>query len=126
VSADDFDAVLPRWTCIRCGHARQRDIDRTDRSLREGRQASRCSVSRAGRVGQCAERTASIWSGKRVTGFTNAEEEEGLERDRAFLVGRPAQGTGIYSKTANCPGSKWTEALTGQNPASSDPQRKSC
>jgi len=34
--------------------------------------------------------------GKRVTGFTNAEEEAVELERRAFLVGRPAQGTGWH------------------------------
>jgi len=40
-------------------------------------------------------------SGKRVTGFTNAEEE-GFERDRTFLLeDRLKERGSIYSKTAN-------------------------
>ena len=63
VSADDFDAVFYPG-----GHGPMWDMPdnttshRADRSLREGRQASRCGVSRAGRVGQCARK------GRRVSG----------------------------------------------------------
>jgi len=50
----------------------------------------------------CAERTASIWSGKRVTGFTNAEEEVGLTAVVPFLLeDRLKERGSIYSKTAN-------------------------
>ncbi|MBA3494655.1 MAG: type 1 glutamine amidotransferase domain-containing protein, partial [Gammaproteobacteria bacterium] len=63
--------------------------------------------------------------GKRVTGFTNAEEEAvGLTAVVPFLLeDRLKERGGIYSKAAN-----WTpyvqvdgKLVTGQNPASSGP-----
>ncbi len=63
--------------------------------------------------------------GKRVTGFTNAEEEEvGLTTVVPFLLeDRLKERGSIYSKTAN-----WVpyvqvdgRLVTGQNPASSEP-----
>jgi len=68
------------------GHARQRDIHRTDRSLREGRQASRCSVTRRSRWSMCAKGRQYLVKGKRVTGFTNAEEAVGLTAVVPFLL----------------------------------------
>ena len=66
--------------------------------------------------------------GKRVTGFTNAEEEAvGLTPVVPFLLeDRPKERGGIFSKAAN-----WVpyvqvdgNLVTGQNPASSEPGAK--
>jgi len=59
-------------------------------------------VSRAGRVGQCARKGRQyLVKGKRVTGFTNAEEEAvGLTAVVPFLLeDRLKERGSIYSKT---------------------------
>jgi len=104
------------------GHARQRDIHRTDRSLREGKPVGAVCHAPAALVNVRGKDGEYLVKGKRVTGFTNAEEA-GLAAVVPFF-GRPAKGTGsIYSKTAN-----WVpyvqvdgRLVTGQNPASSEP-----
>jgi len=81
--------------------ARQRDIHRTDRSLREGRQAvvvchaPVALVNVRGKDGEYLVKAAS------VTGFTNAEEEVGLTAVAFLLEDRLKERGSIYSKTAN-------------------------
>jgi len=93
------------------------DIHRTDRSLREGRQAvgvvchaPAALVNVRGKDGEY------LVSGKRDRVH---EEAVGLTAVVPF-AGRPAKGTGsIYSKTANWV--PYVQVETGQNPASSEP-----
>jgi len=68
---------------------------------------------------------ASVVKGKRVTGFTNAEEDaSGLTEVVPFLVqDLLTENGGVYSKAANWQPYVVTDGalITGQNPASSEP-----
>ena len=68
---------------------------------------------------------ASVVKGKRVTGFTNSEEDAaGLTKVVPFLVqDQLAENGGVYSKGADWQPYVVTDGalITGQNPASSEP-----
>jgi len=84
VSADDFDAVFYPG-----GHGPMWDMPDNATSI---------ALLEASRVGQCARK------GRRVSGQRQARDRVhecrrrsgGLDRCRAFLVGRPAKGTGWH------------------------------
>ena len=104
VSADDFDAVFypgghgPMWDMP--GNATS--IALIEAFVKADKPVG--AVCRQSRWSTCAERTASILvKGKRVTGFTNAEEEAvGLTAIVPFLLeDRLKERGGIYSKAAN-------------------------
>jgi putative intracellular protease/amidase len=127
VSADDFDAVFypgghgPMWdmpdnaTSIALIEA----FVKADKPVGAVCHAPAALVNVRGKDGEY------LVKGKRVTGFTNAEEEAvGLTAVVPFLLeDRLKERGGIYSKTAN-----WApyvqvdgKLVTGQNPASSGP-----
>jgi putative intracellular protease/amidase len=127
VSADDFDAVFypgghgPMWdmpdnaTSIALIEA----FVKADKPIGGVCHAPVALVNVRGKDGEY------LVKGKRVTGFTNAEEEAvGLTAVVPFLLeDRLKERGGIYSKTAN-----WVpyvqvdgRLVTGQNPASSEP-----
>ena len=127
VSADDFDAVFypgghgPMWdmpdnaTSIALLEA----FVKADKPIGAVCHAPVALVNVRGKDGEY------LVKGKRVTGFTNAEEEAvGLTAVVPFLLeDRLKERGGIYSKTAN-----WVpyvqvdgRLVTGQNPASSEP-----
>jgi len=127
VSADDFDAVFypgghgPMWdmpdnaTSIALLEA----FVKADKPIGAVCHAPVALVNVRGKDGEY------LVKGKRVTGFTNAEEEAvGLTVVVPFLLeDRLKERGGIYSKTAN-----WVpyvqvdgRLVTGQNPASSEP-----
>ena len=127
VSADDFDAVFypgghgPMWdmpdnaTSIALIEA----FVKADKPIGGVCHAPVALVNVRGKDGEY------LVKGKRVTGFTNAEEEAvGLTVVVPFLLeDRLKERGGIYSKTAN-----WVpyvqvdgRLVTGQNPASSEP-----
>ncbi|MBW4619602.1 MAG: type 1 glutamine amidotransferase domain-containing protein [Cyanosarcina radialis HA8281-LM2] len=127
VSADDFDAVFypgghgPMWdmpdnaTSIAPIEA----FVKSDKPVGAVCHAPVALVNVRGKDGEY------LVKGKRVTGFTNAEEEEvGLTTIVPFLLeDRLKERGSIYSKTAN-----WNpyvqvdgKLVTGQNPASSEP-----
>lgn len=127
VSADDFDAVFypgghgPMWdmpdnaTSIALIEA----FVKSDKPVGAVCHAPVALVNVRGKDGEY------LIKGKRVTGFTNAEEEAvGLTAIVPFLLEDRLKGRGsIYSKTAN-----WVpyvqvdgRLVTGQNPASSEP-----
>jgi putative intracellular protease/amidase len=127
VSADDFDAVFypgghgPMWdmpdnaTSIALIEA----FVKADKPIGAVCHAPVALVNVRGKDGEY------LVKGKRVTGFTNAEEEAvGLTAVVPFLLeDRLKERGGIYSKTAN-----WVpyvqvdgRLVTGQNPASSEP-----
>jgi putative intracellular protease/amidase len=127
VSADDFDAVFypgghgPMWdmpdnvTSIALIEA----FVKADKPVGAVCHAPVALVNVHGKDGEY------LVKGKRVTGFTNAEEEAvGLTGVVPFLLeDRLKERGGIYSKAAN-----WTpyvqvdgKLVTGQNPASSGP-----
>ncbi len=127
VSADDFDAVFypgghgPMWdmpdnaTSIALIEA----FVRADKPVGAVCHAPVALINVRGKDGQY------LVKGKRVTGFTNAEEEAvGLTAVVPFLLeDRLKERGGIYSQAAN-----WVpyvqvdgKLLTGQNPASSGP-----
>lgn len=127
VSADDFDAVFypgghgPMWdmpdnaTSIALIEA----FVKSDKPVGAVCHAPVALVNVRGKDGEY------LVKGKRVTGFTNEEEEEvGLSATVPFLLeDRLKERGSIYSKTAN-----WVpyvqvdgRLVTGQNPASSGP-----
>jgi len=127
VSADDFDAVFypgghgPMWdmpdnaTSIALIEA----FVKSDKPVGAVCHAPVALVNVRGKDGEY------LIKGKRVTGFTNAEEEAvGLTTVVPFLLeDRLKERGSIYSKTAN-----WApyvqvdrKLVTGQNPASSEP-----
>ncbi|WP_250126403.1 type 1 glutamine amidotransferase domain-containing protein [Chroococcidiopsis sp. CCMEE 29] len=127
VSADDFDAVFypgghgPMWdmpdnaTSIALIEA----FVKADKPVGAVCHAPAALVNVRGKDGEY------LVKGKRVTGFTNAEEEAvGLTAVVPFLLeDRLKERGSIYSKTAN-----WVpyvqvdgRLVTGQNPASSEP-----
>jgi putative intracellular protease/amidase len=127
VSADDFDAVFypgghgPMWdmpdnaTSIALIEA----FVKADKPVGAVCHAPVALVNVRGKDGEY------LVKGKRVTGFTNAEEEAvGLTSVVPFLLeDRLKERGSIYSKTAN-----WNpyvqvdgKLVTGQNPASSEP-----
>ena len=127
VSADDFDAVFypgghgPMWdmpdnaTSIALIEA----FVKADKPVGAVCHAPVAFVNVRGKDGEY------LVKGKRVTGFTNAEEEAvGLTAVVPFLLeNRLKERGGIYSKTAN-----WApyvqvdgKLVTGQNPTSSGP-----
>lgn len=127
VSADDFDAVFypgghgPMWdmpdnaTSIALIEA----FVKADKPVGAVCHAPVALINVRGKDGEY------LIKGKRVTGFTNAEEEAvGLTAVVPFLLeDRLKERGGIYSKTAN-----WVpyvqvdgRLVTGQNPASSEP-----
>ncbi|MGQ0591925.1 MAG: type 1 glutamine amidotransferase domain-containing protein [Gammaproteobacteria bacterium] len=127
VSADDFDAVFypgghgPMWdlpdnaTSIALIEA----FVKADKPVAAVCHAPAALVNVRGKDGEY------LVKGKRVTGFTNAEEEAvGLTAVVPFLLeDRLKERGGIYSKAAN-----WVpyvqvdgKLVTGQNPASSEP-----
>lgn len=127
VSADDFDAVFypgghgPMWdmpdnaTSIALIEA----FVKADKPIGAVCHAPVALVNVRGKDGEY------LIKGKRVTGFTNAEEEAvGLTTVVPFLLeDRLKERGSIYSKTAN-----WVpyvqvdgRLVTGQNPASSEP-----
>jgi len=127
VSADDFDAVFypgghgPMWdmpdnaTSIALIEA----FVKADKPIGAVCHAPVALVNVRGKDGEY------LVKGKRVTGFTNAEEEAvGLTTVVPFLLeDRLKERGSIYSKTAN-----WVpyvqvdgRLVTGQNPASSEP-----
>ena len=127
VSADDFDAVFypgghgPMWdmpdnaTSIALIEA----FVKSDKPIGAVCHAPIALVNVRGKDGEY------LVKGKRVTGFTNEEEEEvGLSATVPFLLeDRLKERGSIYSKTAN-----WVpyvkvdgRLVTGQNPASSGP-----
>ena len=127
VSADDFDAVFypgghgPMWdlsdnaTSIALIEA----FVKADKPVGAVCHAPVAFVNARGKEGEY------LVKGKRVTGFSNAEEEAvGLTAVVPFLLeDRLKERGGIYSKAAN-----WTpyvqmdsKLVTGQNPASSGP-----
>ena len=127
VSADDFDAVFypgghgPMWdmpdnaTSIALIEA----FVKADKPVGAVCHAPAALINVRGKDGE------HLIEGKRVTGFTNAEEEAvGLTAVVPFLLeDRLKERGGIYSKAAN-----WTpyvqvdgKLVTGQNPASSGP-----
>ena len=130
VSADDFDAVFypgghgPLWdlsdnaTSIALIEA----FVRADKPVAAVCHAPAAFVNVRGKDGKYLVR------GKRVTGFTNAEEQAvGLTEVVPFLLeDRLKERGGVYSKGAN-----WApyaqvdgKLVTGQNPASSGPAAK--
>ena len=127
VSADDFDAVFypgghgPMWdmpdnaTSIALIEA----FVKADKPVGAVCHAPAALINVRGKDGEY------LIKGKRVTGFTNAEEEAvGLTTVVPFLLeDRLKERGSIYSKTAN-----WVpyvqvdgRLVTGQNPASSEP-----
>ena len=127
VSAKDFDAVFYPG-----GHGPMWDMpdNATSMALIEGFVAADKPVGAvchapAALVNVRRKNGEYLVKGKRVTGFTNAEEEAvGLTAVVPFLLeDRLKERGGIYSKAAN-----WTpyvqvdsKLVTGQNPASSGP-----
>ncbi|WP_250124891.1 type 1 glutamine amidotransferase domain-containing protein [Chroococcidiopsis sp. CCMEE 29] len=130
VSADDFDAVFypgghgPMWdmpdnaTSISLIEA----FVKFDKPVGAVCHAPAALINVRGKDGEY------LIKGKRVTGFTNAEEEAvGLTAIVPFLLEDQLRERGsIYSKTAN-----WVpyvqvdgRLVTGQNPASSEPAAK--
>ena len=130
VSADDFDAIFypgghgPMWdmpdnpTSIALIEA----FVKADKPVAVVCHAPAALVNVRGKDGEY------LVKGKRVTGFTNAEEEAvGLSAVVPFLLeDRLKQRGGIYSKGAN--GAPYVQVdgklVTGQNPASSAPAAK--
>jgi len=93
VSADDFDAVFTPG-----GHGPMWDMpdNATSIALIEAfvKADKPSGVTRRPRVGQCAERTASLVKGARDRVHECRRRSGGLDRGRTFLAGRPAKGTG--------------------------------
>jgi putative intracellular protease/amidase len=127
VSADDFDAVFypgghgPMWDMPNnaTSIALIESFVKADKPVGAVCHAPVALVNVRGKDGEY------LVKGKRVTGFTNAEEEAvGLTSVVPFLLeDRLKERGSIYSKTAN-----WTpyvqvdgKLVTGQNPASSGP-----
>ena len=127
VDAADYDAVFYPG-----GHGPLWDLAQDPHSLRLIQQMLQAdktvaAVCHAPGVLWCAKAAdgASVVKGKRVTGFTNSEEDaSGLAQVVPFLVqDLLVENGGVYSKAAN-----WQPyvvidgaLITGQNPASSEP-----
>jgi len=126
VSADDFDAVFTPADMARCGTC-PTTRHPSDRSLREGRQpvgavchAPAALVNVRGKDGEY------LVKGKRVTGFTNAEEV-GLTAVTFLLEDRLKERVASTAKPpTGFPMSKWTEARDRRIRHLRNPQRKSC
>ena len=126
VSAADFDAVFYPG-----GHGPLWDLaeDRNSIALIEAMQAAGkpvaavCHAPGVLRHAKAADGTPLV-RGKRVTGFTNTEEDAvGLSAVVPFLVEDMLKGHGgVYSKAADWQSYVQTDGLlvTGQNPASSE------
>jgi putative intracellular protease/amidase len=127
VSADDFDAIFfpgghgPMWDLAdnAISIALIEAFVKADKPVGAVCHAPVALVNARGKDGEY------LVKGKRVTGFTNAEEEAvGLTAVVPFLLeDRLKERGGIFSKAAN-----WTpyvqvdgKLVTGQNPASSGP-----
>ena len=127
VKADQFDAVFypgghgPLWDLAQDKHS----LQLIEQMLRANKTVA--AVCHAPGVLWRAKRAdgASVVKGKKVTGFTNAEEEaSGLNDVVPFLVqDQLAANGGVYSKAANWQPYVVTDGalITGQNPASSEP-----
>lgn len=130
VSANDFDAVFypgghgPLWDLSdnATSIALIETFVRADKPVAAVCHAPAAFINVRGKDGKY------LVSGKRVTGFTNAEEHAvGLTEVVPFLLeDRLKERGGVYSKGAN-----WTpyaqvdgKLITGQNPASSGPAAK--
>ena len=132
VSADDFDAVFypgghgPMWDMPdnKISIALIEVFVKADKPVGAVCHAPAAIINVRGTDGEYLVKR------KRVTGFSNAEEEAvGLTAVVPFLLeDRLKERGGVYSK-----GADWSpyvqvdgKLVTGQNPASSGPQRKSC
>ena len=127
VNAADYDAVFypgghgPLWDLAQDPNSIKliQDMLKADKTV--------AAVCHAPGVLWRAKRAdgASVVKGKRVTGFTNSEEEAvGLTKIVPFLVqDQLAQNGGDYSKAADWQPYVVTDGalITGQNPASSEP-----
>ena len=127
VNAADYDAVFypgghgPLWDLAQDPNSLKliEDMLKADKTV--------AAVCHAPGVLWRAKRAdgASVVKGKRVTGFTNSEEEAaGLTKVVPFLVqDQLAQNGGDYSKAADWQPYVVTDGalITGQNPASSEP-----
>jgi putative intracellular protease/amidase len=125
VSADSFDAVFypgghgPMWDMP----DNETSIALIEAFMKAGKPIAAVCHAPAALINARGEDGEYLVKGKRVTGFTNTEEEEvGLTAVVPFLLeDRLKERGGIYSKTAN-----WIpyvqvdgKLVTGQNPASS-------
>ena len=127
VKADQFDAVFypgghgPLWDLAQDKHSLQliEQMLSDDKTVAAVCHAPGVLWRAKGADG------ASVVKGKKVTGFTNAEEEaSGLTEVVPFLVqDQLAANGGVYSKVANWQPYVVTDGalITGQNPASSEP-----
>ena len=127
VKAADFDAVFypgghgPLWDLAEDGDS----IALIETMLKAGKPvAAVCHAPAVLRHPKGAD-GQSVVKGKKVTGFTNSEEEAvGLTSIVPFLVENMlTQNGGMYSKVADWQPYVLTDGLliTGQNPASSEP-----
>lgn len=127
VSAGDFDAVFypgghgPLWDLAEDAHS----IALIEAMLKAGKPVAAVCHAPAVLRHPKAEGGTSVVKGKKVTGFTNTEEEAvQLTKVVPFLVeDMLTQNGGVYSKGADWHPYVVTDGLliTGQNPASSVP-----
>lgn len=126
VSADNFDAVFypgghgPMWDLAVDAHS----IALIERFLSQGKPVAAVCHAPAALVNAKGTDGRPITAGKRVTGFSNSEEEAvGLTDVVPFLLeDRLIQNGGIYEKGADWQPYVVEDGLliTGQNPASSE------
>jgi len=127
VSADDFDAVFypgghgPMWDMPDNGAS----IALIEAFVKDGKPVGAVCHAPAALVNVRGKDGEYLVKGKRVTGFTNAEEEAvGLTAVVPFLLeNRLKERGGIYSKGADWAPNVQVDGklVTGQNPASSGP-----
>lgn len=124
VSADDFDAVFypgghgPMWDMP----DNKISIALIEAFVKDGKPVGAVCHAPAALVNVRGKDGEYLVKGKRVTGFTNAEEAVGLSKVVPFLLeDRLKERGGVYSK-----GAEWApyvqvdgKLVTGQNPASS-------
>jgi putative intracellular protease/amidase len=127
VDAADYDAVFypgghgPLWDLAQDPHSQKliQQMLKADKTV-----VAVCHAPAVLRDAKGAD-GASVVKGKRVTGFTNSEEEAaGLTKVVPFLVqDMLAANGGVYSKKADWQPYVVTDGalITGQNPASSEP-----